>query len=64
MAEPHRWPRYMRMRPSDRVLLVLTLVLTLLVDLSLAIGVGVALGLALRLRRRNVPSAEWDTPDR
>lgn len=64
MAEPHHWPRYMRTRPSDRLLLILTLVLTLLVDLSLAIGVGVALGLALRIRRRNVPPAEWDTPDR
>ncbi|MCX8507362.1 MAG: SulP family inorganic anion transporter [Rhodobacteraceae bacterium] len=64
MAEPARWPQYLRARPSDRLLLGLPFFLTLFVDLTLAIGVGVALGLALRLRRRNVPPAEWDMPDR
>ncbi|MEZ5887134.1 MAG: SulP family inorganic anion transporter [Paracoccaceae bacterium] len=64
MSEPHHWPHYLRLRTSDKVLLGLTMVLTLLVDLTVAIGVGVALGLAIRLRRRNVPPADWETPDR
>jgi SulP family sulfate permease len=64
MSEPHHWPHYLRLRVADKVLLVLTMVLTLVVDLTVAIGVGVALGLAIRLRRRNVPPAEWETPDR
>lgn len=64
MSEPHHWPHYLRLRRSDQVLLILTMLLTLLVDLTVAIGVGVALGLAIRLRRRNVPPAEWETPDR
>ncbi|MBS0565678.1 MAG: SulP family inorganic anion transporter [Proteobacteria bacterium] len=64
MSEPHHWPHYLRLRPADKVLLVLTMLLTLLVDLTVAIGVGVALGLAIRMRRRNVPPAEWETPDR
>ena len=50
MAEPHKWGAWMRERPSDRVLLLLTMALTVLVDLTVAIGVGVALGLALKLR--------------
>jgi len=50
MAEPHKWGAWMRERPSDRVLLLLTMGLTVLVDLTVAIGVGVALGLALKLR--------------
>lgn len=64
MSEPHHWPHYLRLRTADKVLLVLTMLLTLLVDLTVAIGVGVALGLAIRMRRRNVPPAEWETPDR
>lgn len=64
MSEPHHWPHYLRLRRADQVLLTLTMLLTLLVDLTVAIGVGVALGLAIRLRRRNVPPAEWETPDR
>ncbi len=50
MAEPHKWGAWMRERPSDRALLLLTMALTVLVDLTVAIGVGVALGLALKLR--------------
>lgn len=64
MSEPHHWPHYLRLRTADKVLLVLTMLLTLLVDLTVAIGVGVALGLAIRMSRRNVPPAEWETPDR
>ncbi|MDI3334954.1 SulP family inorganic anion transporter [Defluviimonas aestuarii] len=64
MSEPQKWGHYARARKSDRILLILTLVLTLVADLTVAIGVGVAVGLALRLRRRNVPPAEWDTPER
>jgi SulP family sulfate permease len=64
MSEPHKWGSYMRARPSDRMLLVLTLVLTVAADLTVAIGVGVAVGLAIRLRRRHVPPADWRTPDR
>jgi sulfate permease, SulP family len=64
MSEPHKWRSYMRARPSDRLLLVLTLVLTVVADLTVAIGVGVAVGLAIRLRRRHVPPADWSTPDR
>ncbi|HQY44883.1 MAG TPA: SulP family inorganic anion transporter [Paracoccaceae bacterium] len=64
MSEPHHWPHYLKLRLADKVLLILTMLLTLIVDLTVAIGVGVALGLAIRLRRRNVPPAEWETPDR
>ncbi|WP_095587998.1 SulP family inorganic anion transporter [Actibacterium ureilyticum] len=64
MAEPHKWPDYMRAPLSDRLLLLLTLVLTVLTDLTVAIGVGVALGLAIRLRRRHVDPADWHMPDR
>lgn len=64
MSEPHHWRHYLTLRLSDKVLLILTMLLTLIVDLTVAIGVGVALGLAIRLRRRNVPPAEWETPDR
>ncbi len=64
MSEPHKWRSYMRARPSDRMLLILTLVLTVVADLTVAIGVGVAVGLAIRLRRRHVPPADWRTPDR
>lgn len=63
MSEPHKWGSYLRARMSDRVLLLLTFGLTVLTDLTIAIGVGVALGLALRLRRREVPEAEWETPE-
>lgn len=64
MSEPDKWRTYMQARMSDRILLLLTLVLTVVTDLTVAIGTGVAIGLALRLRRRNVPPAEWHTPDR
>ncbi len=64
MSEPNKWHIYMKARMSDRVLLLLTLVLTVVADLTVAIGVGVAVGLALRLRRRDVPPADWHTPDR
>jgi len=64
MSEPHRWRGYLSVRRSDQFLLVLTLVLTVVVDLTVAIGLGVAIGLALRLKRRNIPSPEWETPDR
>lgn len=59
MAEPAKWAGYMRSRPADRALLLLTLVLTVFVDLTVAIGTGVAVGLALRLHRRNVELTEW-----
>jgi SulP family sulfate permease len=64
MSEPQKWGHYARARRSDRIMLVLTLVLTLVADLTVAIGVGVAVGLAIRLRRRQVPPAEWETPER
>ncbi|PWG02878.1 SulP family inorganic anion transporter [Sphingosinicella humi] len=64
MSEPHKWRERMAARPSDRLLLLLTMALTVFSDLTVAIGVGTALGLALRLRRRNVPPAEWKTPER
>ena len=49
MAEPHHWPGYLRERPAEILLLVVTMVLTVAVDLTVAIGAGVALGIALRL---------------
>lgn len=64
MSEPHKWRSYLSAPWADRILLLLTLVLTVVADLTIAIGVGVALGLAIRLRRRNVPPAEWETPER
>ncbi len=64
MSEPHKWRKYLTLRPTDKVLLVLTLVLTVLADLTVAIGVGTALGLAVRLRRRDVPEADWSPPER
>ncbi len=64
MAEPHKWPEYMRGRRSDLFLTVLTFGLTLFTDLTIAIGTGVAIGLALRLQRRNVPPPDWDPRDR
>ncbi len=65
MSEPHKWRSYMfEGRLSDRALLVVTLVLTVATDLTIAIGVGVSLGLAMRLHRREVPPAEWHTPQR
>ena len=63
MTEPHRWREWMRGRPSDRFLLLLTLVLTVVADLAVAIGVGVAVGLAIRLARRHVPDAPWQPPE-
>ena len=64
MSEPHKWRGYAGTPMADRLLLVLTLILTVVADLTIAIGVGVSLGLAIRLRRRNVPPAEWETPER
>ena len=64
MSEPHKWRGYFSASLSDRVLLVLTLGLTVVADLTVAIGVGVGLGLALRLSRREVPPANWTTPER
>lgn len=64
MAEPHKWPEYMRGHRSDLFLTVLTFGLTLFTDLTIAIGTGVAIGLALRLQRRNVPPPDWDPRDR
>ena len=64
MSEPHKWKGYLSAPRSDQFLLILTLVLTVVADLTVAIGVGVSVGLALRLRRRNVPPADWETPDR
>ena len=64
MSEPHKWKDYLAAPRADQLLLVLTLVLTVVADLTVAIGVGVSLGLALRLRRRNVPPADWHTPER
>ena len=64
MSEPHKWRGHFSGRRSDTALLILTLVLTVVADLAIAIGVGVAIGLALRLRRREVPHADWHTPDR
>ena len=63
MSEPHKWREHLSGRRSDSALLILTLVLTVVADLAIAIGVGVAVGLALRLRRREVPPAEWHTPE-
>ena len=64
MGVPQRWPDYVAAWPLDRLLLLVTLVLTRPVNLSLAIGAGVALGLAIRMKPRNVPPADWETPDR
>ncbi len=64
MSEPHKWKSYLSAPRADRFLLLLTLVLTVVADLTIAIGVGVSVGLAIRLRRRNVPPADWDTPER
>jgi SulP family sulfate permease len=64
MSEPHKWKRYLAAKRSDQFLLILTLVLTVVADLTVAIGIGVSVGLALRLRRRNVPPADWETPER
>jgi SulP family sulfate permease len=64
MAELDHLLRRMLGRRSDAVIMVMTLLLTAFVDLTVAIGVGVAAGLAVRLRRRNVPEADWETPDR
>jgi SulP family sulfate permease len=64
MAEPHKWRSYLNAPVADRMILLITLVLTVVADLTLAISVGVILGLAVRLHRRNVPPAEWHTPER
>lgn len=54
--------RYLALRPSDRMLIVLTLVLTVVVDLTVAIGVGVAVGLAIRLGAGRCPSPNGPRP--
>tara|TARA_R110000824_G_scaffold132515_2_gene295083 strand:- start:211 stop:1473 length:1263 start_codon:yes stop_codon:yes gene_type:complete len=64
MSEPHKWKGYLSAPRADQFLLLLTLVLTVVADLTVAIGVGVSVGLAIRLRRRNVPPADWETPER
>lgn len=64
MAEPQKWRSYFNAPLSDRAILVITFVLTVVADLTIAISVGVILGLAVRLSRRNVPPAEWRTPER
>ena len=64
MSEPHKWKSYLSAPRADQFLLLLTLVLTVVADLTIAIGVGVSVGLAIRLRRRNVPPADWHTPER
>ncbi len=64
MSEPQHWRDHLKLPLPDLLLLILTLVLTVVADLTVAIGVGVAVGLALRLRRRDVPPADWHTPDR
>ena len=64
MAEVHTLRERLAGPRSDAILLLLTLILTALVDLTVAIGVGVALGLAMRLKRRQVPPADWTSPDR
>ena len=64
MSEPHKWKSYLSAPRADQFLLLLTLVLTVVADLTVAIGVGVSAGLAIRLRRRNVPPADWETPER
>ena len=64
MAEPQKWRSYFNAPLSDRAILVITFALTVVADLTIAISVGVILGLAVRLHRRNVPPAEWHTPER
>ena len=64
MSEPHKWKSYLSAPRADQFLLLLTMVLTVVADLTVAIGVGVSAGLAIRLRRRNVPPADWETPER
>ncbi|AJE44737.1 SulP family inorganic anion transporter [Celeribacter indicus] len=64
MSEPNRWGAYLRSRPSDRALLLITLVLTVVTDLTVAIGTGIALGLALRLARRGVDDPDWTPRDK
>ena len=64
MSEPHKWKSYMTAPLGDKAVLLVTLILTVAADLTIAIGVGVSLGLAIRLQRRNVPPAEWKTPER
>ncbi len=64
MSEPHKWPDYMKLPASDRILLILTCVLTVLVDLTVAIGIGVSLGLAFRLKNRTVTPESWSAHER
>lgn len=64
MSEPHKWGGYWASPVAERILLIMTMLLTIFTDLAFAIGVGVAFGLAIRLRRRNVPPADWSTPER
>jgi SulP family sulfate permease len=64
MSEPHKWPDYMKLPASDRILLILTCVLTVLVDLTVAIGIGVSLGLAFCLKNRTVTPESWSEHER
>jgi SulP family sulfate permease len=64
MSEPHRWPERLRARAADQFLLFLTMTLTVLADLTVAIAVGTGIGLAQRLLRRDVPPADWTSPER
>lgn len=62
MAETDRWGEYLRARPGDRAVLVLTLALTVLTDLTIAIAAGVIAGLLVRMNRRGLPPAGWTPP--
>ncbi len=64
MSEPHKSRSYLSAPLGDKAVLLVTLILTVAADLTIAIGVGVSLGLAIRLQRRNVPPADWETPER
>ena len=64
MSEPSRWRERLKLRPADRLLLLLTMVLTVASTLTIAIAVGTMLGLAQRLFRREVEPVDWTPADR
>ena len=64
MSEPSRWRERLKLRPADRLLLLLTMVLTVASTLTIAIAVGTMLGLAQRLFRREVEQVDWTPADR
>ena len=64
MSEPSRWRERLKLRPADRLLLLLTMVLTVASTLTIAIAVGTMLGLAHRLFRREVEPVDWTPADR